>query len=211
MHICISTEQIRSKNLGIRSSKCFQTLCLAMAVNHFWLFPPNCFDAIVCYMGSRISPMDSPPNKWAHEQHNILHLMCNNTAEQPVKKQTKNPIHYTFLQATCYWYYSGTSSSFTLYPSSISLCTFAASIIFDKSEIFHDHASGRFPSTSDGSIISSSFAWLKPDKHNALCSSGNAFCIILVFEYVSEYLPLVWSQFLAMSFESTDIVNYSRM
>lgn len=91
MHICISTEQIRSKNLGIRSSKCFQTLCLAMAVNHFWLFPPNCFDAIVCYMGSCISPMDSPPNKWAHEQHNILHLMCNNTAEQPVKKQNKKP------------------------------------------------------------------------------------------------------------------------
>lgn len=88
--------------------------------------------------------------------------------------------------------------------------TFAASIIFEDSQIFHGHASGRFPSTWDGSIILSSFAWVKPDKHNALCSTGRAFCIILVFEYISEYLPMDWSQFLAMSFH-TDIESHSRM
>lgn len=26
------------------------------------------------------------PNKWAHEWHNIFHLMCNNAAEEAIKK-----------------------------------------------------------------------------------------------------------------------------
>lgn len=115
------------------------------------------------------------------------------TLQKKVRKKSPQ-LHFT--SQTC-WYYSVSPSIFILCSSSLPFCTFAASIIFDKSQIFHSHASGRFPSTWDGSIISSSFAWLKPDKHNALCRMGNAFCIILVFEYISEYLPLDWSQFLA--------------
>lgn len=107
-------------------------------------------------------------------------------------------------------YYSASPSIFSLCPSTIPLCTFSTSIIFNKSQIYHGHASGRFPSTFDGSIIPSSFAWLKPDKHNALCSTGDAFCIILVFEYISEYLPMDWSLFLALS-SRTDSESYSSM
>lgn len=32
----------------------------------------------------------SPPNKGAHEWRTISHLMCNNTAEEPIKKKKKN-------------------------------------------------------------------------------------------------------------------------
>lgn len=131
----------------------------------------------------------------------ILQSLCNNPAEERQQKAAlpAKPTGITLSHPPS-WLFAPHLSLF---------CTFAASIIFE-SPIFHGHASGRFPSTWDGSIISSSFAWLKPDKHNALCSTGNAVCIILVFEYISEYLPMDWSQFLAMSF-LTHIKSHSRM
>lgn len=73
--------------------------------------------------------------------------------------------------------------------------TFAASITFEESQIFHGHACGRFPSTWEDSINLSWFAFLKLDKGNALCSTSNAFCIIPVFDYIFENLQLDWIPF----------------
>lgn len=177
-----------------------------MAFNHFQLFPPNCFEVSVCYMGSCISPTTDSifstkqMSSWTTQHPSSRAIML----QKSQFKQQQKSLSYIFTSHTCYWYYSGVSSIFTLYPSSISLL-YLCSInnIWRVRNI-------SWPCQWKISIISSSFAWLKPDKHNALCSLGNAFCIIPVFEYISEYLPLVWSQFLAMSFR-TDIESHSRM
>lgn len=147
-------------------------------------------------MGSHILPNKGLhllrwTNELMNDGHLILQSLCNNAAEERQQKAALLPAKPTGITLSH-------PPSWLFAPHLSLFCTFAASI-FEESPIFHGHASGRFPSTWDGSIISSSFAWLKPDKHNALCSTGNAVCIILVFEYISEYLPMDWSQFLAMS------------
>ncbi len=63
---------------------------------------------------------------------------------------------------------------------------FASSITFEESQIFHSHARGRILSTWMDSINLRWFAFLKLGKRNALCNTGNAFCINPVVEYIFE-------------------------
>lgn len=99
------------------------------------------------------------------------------------------------LQGKVYTHFtlSYPSSSFILdyhtLPLHLSFCvsfTFAASITFEESQIFHSYAGGRFPSMWVDSINLRWFAFLKLDKRNTLCNTGNAFCINPVLEYIFE-------------------------
>lgn len=109
------------------------------------------------------------------------------------------------LQGKVYTHFtlSYPSSSFILdyhtLPLHLSFCvsfTFAASITFEESQIFHSHAGGRFPSMWVDSINLRWFAFLKLDKRNTLCNPGNAFCINPVLEYIFEnpthHIPFFW-------------------
>lgn len=201
--ICNSTRQILSSILGetLQNSS-------TIALNHLQLFLLYCFQAHVRYMGSHILPNKGLrllhwTNELMNDGHIILHSSCNNAAEERQQRAALLPAKPPGITLSH-------PPSWLFAPYLSLFYTFAASIIFEESQIFHGHASGRFPSTWDGSIISSSFAWLKLDKHNALCSTGNAVCIILVFEYISEYLPMDWSQLLPMS-SLTHIKSHSRM
>lgn len=136
---------------------------------------------------------------WAHIKkvhmrvHNILHPLFNNIERKPLlssPSQTSysdySPMPFLFSTATPHP---------ALPPPDFLSFTFAASITFEESQIFHGQACGRFPSTWEDSINLSWFAFLKLDKGNALCSTSNAFCIIPVFEYIFENLQLDWISF----------------